>query len=261
MNLQSFLVPAAALLTLAFSPAGAWAQTPGDAGFVNSLGTRFAYIEPGIFTMGSAEHPGSPEDPPHVVAVTHGFYLSVLEITQNEWSQLMEDNPSAFPDPARPVDGVSWERALDFIGRLNAKEGGDLYRLPTEAEWEYAARAASSGDRFFDDPALLGDYAWFQDNSGMTTHPGGLKKPNPFGLYDVYGNVFEWTRDFFARDYYQGSPKSDPTGPESQADGFRVVRGGCYKCAALLNSSVTRSFYAQDGAQDTLGFRLLREAR
>ena len=139
----------------------------------------------------------------------------------------MGDNPSRFKGDTMPVEHVSWEDAQKFIERLNAKEGGPKYRLPTEAEWEYAARAGTTTAYSFGaNASQLGEYAWFSENSVSTMHPVGQKKPNPWGLYDMHGNVWEWVHDWYSGDAYKASTSTavDPKGPSTGSS--RVYRGG-----------------------------------
>ena len=148
-------------------------------------------------------------------------------MTQEQWQAVMGTNPSRFPgDPKRPVESVSWNDAQEFLRQLSEKEG-KLYRLPTEAEWEYAARAGSKATYCFgDDAKLLREYAWYGENSGNRTHPVGQLKPNAWGLYDMHGNVWEWVQDWYTADYYQQSAFIDLQGPEER--GYRVLRGGSW---------------------------------
>jgi formylglycine-generating enzyme required for sulfatase activity len=185
----------------------------------------------------------SDEKPLHSVTISKGFYMGKFEVTQKEWVAIMGSNPSYFEGDNRPVERVSWNDVQEFIKKLNAKEGGDKYRLPTEAEWEYACRAGSNGKwHFGDNENQLGDYAWYTANSGNETKPVGQKKPNAFGLHDMHGNVWEWCQDWYGKDYYGNSPKTDPTGPSSGS--YRVYRGGSWpdtapdaRCASELRQS------------------------
>jgi formylglycine-generating enzyme required for sulfatase activity len=152
--------------------------------------------------------------PKHVVTITKGFYLGKYEVTQAQFELIMGSNPSrSTKAPNCPVDRVSWADALKFCADVAHKTKRPV-RLPTEAEWEYASRAGRSTPWFFgNDPSKLGEYAWFKDNAGGKSHPVGQKKPNPWGLYDIYGNVNERVADTYAKDYYKKSPKVDPVGP------------------------------------------------
>jgi formylglycine-generating enzyme required for sulfatase activity len=179
---------------------------------------EFVYIKPGTFVMGGESTKDGRwecvEVPKHEVTITRGFYLGKYEVTQAQYQLITGENPSgAVKDPNCPADTVGEQGALEFCAGLAVKTGRAV-RLPTEAEWEYACRAGSTTPWFFgDDPSKFGDYAWFNDNDGGKSHPVGQKKPNPWGLYDMYGNVCERVSDIYARDYYAKSPKEDPVGP------------------------------------------------
>ena len=163
----------------------------------------------------------------------------------------MGSNPSYFDACGRcPVEEVSWHDAQDFISRLNAGEGGEVYRLPTEAEWEYAARAGTTGDRY----GNLDGIAWYGDNSGRQPHPVGGKAPNAWGLYDMLGNVVEWVGDWHGD--YPGSSVTDPRGPGSGSS--RVLRGGCWFGNARHSRVSNRNLSAPGVHYDFLGFRLVR---
>jgi formylglycine-generating enzyme required for sulfatase activity len=151
------------------------------------------------------------------------------------------------------VEEVSWSDVQEFIQKLNQKEGVNKYRLPTEAEWEYAARAGTAGKYSFgDDAGALGRYAWYKDNSGGTTHPVGRKEPNGWGLYDMQGNVCEWVRDWYGD--YSSSPVTDPRGPSSGS--ARVDRGGSWGSNAWICRSASRGSSTPGARYDILGFRL-----
>jgi len=201
----------------------------------NSIGMKMVVIPAGEFLMGSpASDPDAIDDekPQHRVRITRPFYLGVYAVTQAEYKRVMRKKPSYFQgDPNRPVEQVTWEHAQEFCGKLSAlseeKVAGHVYRLPTEAEWEYACRAGSTTRYSFGDSAeTLGDYAWWDENSDVTTHPVGRKKPNAWGLHDMHGNVWEWCADWYGGDYYSQSPPSDPNGPSFGAS--RVLRGGSW---------------------------------
>ena len=165
--------------------------------YTNSIGMEFMLIPAGTFMMGS-EKGYADEKPQHRVTISRPFYLGKYEVTQAQWEAVMGNNPSRFDGRNNPVEQVSWEDVRVFIARLNAHEGHTRYRLPTEAEWEYAARAGStSAYSFGDDAARLGQYAWYGDNSGKTTHPVGQKLPNAWGLHDMHGNVWEWVQGWY----------------------------------------------------------------
>ncbi|VVB91470.1 Hercynine oxygenase [uncultured archaeon] len=225
----------------------------------NSIGMEFVLIPVGEFDMGSpANEAGRYDDegPVHRVKIANAFYMGKFEVTQKQWLDVMGTSPSYFNGDNLPVEQVSWNDVQEFVKKLNEKEGSNKYRLPSEAEWEYAARAGTTTRYYFgDDETKLGDYAWNGNNSGGKTHDIGQKKPNPWGLYDMYGNVWEWVQDIY-QSKYNGAP-TDGSAWESSGSG-RVVRGGgWYRCARFCRSALR---YACDpgfrGAD--LGFRLLR---
>jgi formylglycine-generating enzyme required for sulfatase activity len=199
----------------------------------NSIGMKFAVIPAGEFTMGGGQA--------HQVTLTKAFELGVYEVTQEQYEAVMGKHPSKFKGPQNPVEQVSWDDAVEFCRKLSdlpaEKKAGYVYRLPTEAEWEYSCRAGttttySSGDS----ESELVDYAWFANNSGNYTHAVGSKKPNPWGLYDMHGNVFEWCQDWYG-DYPSGSV-TDPTGAASGS--CRVLRGGSFDDRASNGRSAYR---------------------
>jgi len=184
-------------------------------------------IPAGSFKMGSpvteAGRWGDEEGPVHRVRITRPFYMGKHEVTQEVWEKVMGANPSEFKGAKNPVECVSWDDCQDFLKKLNASgKAQGTFRLPTEAEWEYACRAGTKS-RFCsgDADAGLADYAWYDGNSGRTTHPVGTRKPNAWGLFDCHGNVWEWCADWYEEDYYRKSPRDDPTGPAAEAPGVR----------------------------------------
>jgi len=197
----------------------------------------------------------------HTVRITQPFYLGKYEVTQGQWQAVMGNNPSKFTgDPNRPVEQVSWDDVQEFIRRLNAREGGTMYRLPTEAEWEYAARAGTTTRwSFGDDKSQLGRYAWYGGNAGSQTHPVGQLQPNPWGLYDMHGNVREWAQDWYGK--YTRGTAVDPAGPSSGPR--RVDRGGSwYSTSSFCRSSDRfRDSGAPGDRNAILGCRLLRVAQ
>jgi len=226
--------------------------------FTNSIGMEFVLIPSGSFIMG--KHPvfegGSDEEgPQHKVGISQQFYLGKYPVTQTQWVVVMGYNPSKFKGRNNPVEQVSWHDVQAFIRLLNAKEGHNRYRLPAEAEWEYAARAGTSTVYCFgDDKNKLSEYAWYNDNSGGTTHPVGQKQPNAWGLYDVHGNVREWVQDWYGKTYYANSPETDPKGP-SNGD-YRVIRGGSWSFGAELCRSASRYYSMPGSRREGMGFRL-----
>ena len=231
----------------------------GEGDRVNSIGMEFVRIPAGTFRMGDIAGEGlPPERPVHEVSFTRDLYVSRHEVTQALWVSIMVGNPSRFKECGDcPVDNVSWEHAQIFVKRLNEREGTKAYRLPTEAEWEYAARAGTETRWSFGDAeSMIGDYAWHRGNSGDKTHPVGQKKPNPWGLYDMHGNVSEMVLDWFDRFYYISSPTADPQACTGEGRGYR---GGTWRDSAWS----MRSAFRYPGWPSSTGFiggvRLVKE--
>jgi formylglycine-generating enzyme required for sulfatase activity len=215
---------------------------------------EFVAIPAGEFMMGSDS--GEPnEKPRHWVRITKAFEMGKYEVTQTQWNAVMGANPSNIKGDDRPVETVSWNDVQEFLKRLNARDDGYRYRLPTEAEWEYAARAGSTADKVADLDAV----AWYSGNSGSETHPVGRKRANPWGLYDMLGNVWEWCADWYGADYYTSSPVEDPQGPGSGS--IRVVRGASFLDGAYVPRGASRNGYGPVIRSFILGFRCVREAR
>ncbi len=226
--------------------------------WINRIGMEFVLIQPGEFLMGS-DNGYDDEKPVHRVRISQPFYLGRTPVTQAQWEAVMGGaNPSHFTgDSQRPVDSVSWNDVQDFIRKLHADEPSITYRWPREAEWEYAARAGSTGVYGFgDDEVRLGEYAWYSDNSGGTTHPVAELKANAWGLHDMHGNVWEWVHDWYAN-YPAATAVVDPVGPETGS--YRVIRGGGWNNDAGNCRSALRSFGGPGNANRYLGFRLLRQ--
>jgi formylglycine-generating enzyme required for sulfatase activity len=216
---------------------------------------EFVLIPAGEFQMGTSDG-DKDEQPVHTVRISKPFYLGKYEVTQAQWQAVMGNNPSGFTgDPARPVEKVSWEDVQEFIRRLNTTESGVTYRLPTEAEWEYAARAGTTtAYSFGNDKGQLGQYAWCGDTGGGETHPVGKLKPNAWGLYDMHGNVWEWGQDWYGP--YTAGAAVDPAGPSSGSN--RVLRGGSWYNGAGSCRSAYRIGASPGNRSGNLGFRLLR---
>ena len=239
----------------------------------NSIGMTFVLIQAGSFMMGNKLNPkeviekyhGGEKDfyeyyeqelPRHEVAISKPFYLQSTQVTQSQWQKVMNNNPSKFKNCGYhcPVENVSWADVQEFIIKLNKKEGTDKYRLPTEAEWEYACRAGTTSDfSFGNNPDKLDEYAWF-DLNAYEPHPVGLKRPNAWGLYDMHGNVWEWCQDWY--EDYSSEPLVDPTGPSSGS--YHVRRGGsCKRDSANARCSDRSPNYDNRGNDET-GFRCVR---
>ncbi|NAS89269.1 hypothetical protein C4E24_05965 [ANME-1 cluster archaeon AG-394-G21] len=224
----------------------------------NGIGMKFTLIPAGEFYMGSEEY--DVEKPLHKVKINNPFYLGTYPVTQREWKAVMGDNnnPSVFKGDDLPVELVSWDDVQEFIKKLNEKEGTDRYRLPSEGEWEYACRAGTTTRYSFgEDESKLDDYAWYDDNSDAKAHPVGQKKSNPWGLYDVHGNVLEWVQDCWHSDY-NGAP-TDGSAWEVGDGADRVVRGGCWGDYAGVCRSACRFHFGPRNRDIDLGFRLLQE--
>ena len=220
---------------------------------------EFVLIEPGTFEMGSPETEAGRDDDEtlHTVTITQPFYLGKYEVTQEQWQAVMGDNPADFSSCGQdcPVESVSWEDAQAFIAALNRLEGVETYRLPTEAEWEYAARAGTrTAYHFGDDASQLGAYAWYSDNGDDQTHPVGQKQPNGWGLFDMHGNVWEWVHDW--KEAYPRGTVTDPRGPSSGV--LRVVRGGGWYYNAHYCRAAYRFRVGPGARVSHLGFRLAR---
>ena len=231
--------------------------------------TNMIFIPANTFRMGSPSDEVnrlSNEGPLTMVTLTRGFWIGRYEVMQGEYEEVTGTNPSVFPgDPTRPVSNVSWPDATNYCLLLTQRElaagrisVGSRYRLPTEAEWECATRAGSTTRfSFGDDPAgtNLTAYAWTYENAGFTVHPVGQKLPNAWGLYDIHGNVWEWCQDWLGD--LSGGWVTDPQGPESNAIGWKVTRGGGYDQGDYR--SATRYFYGSHPAlsDSNLGFRVV----
>ena len=221
----------------------------------NSLGMEFVWVPAGSFLMGSPreEEGRHSNERPHWVRVSEGFSIKTCAVTQGEWETVMGDNPSCFQKcgPCCPVERVSWDDAQQYIRRLNRRESGrgKRYRLPTEAEWEYAARAGTTGSRYGE----LIEVAWYWGNSDRRPHRVGTKRANEWGLHDMLGNVWEWTADWYGR--YPEGPVTDPRGPAKGAS--RVARGGSWYIDAQNSRFAYRYGLSPGIRRSTLGFRLV----
>jgi formylglycine-generating enzyme required for sulfatase activity len=244
---------------------------------VNSIRMKLVLIPAGEFPMGSPDlDPGGVihEKRRHLVRISKPFYLGITEVTQDQYRAVTGDIPSNFKgSDDLPVENVSWLDAVEFCNTLSKLEnrtpfyrvdgtavtivGGNGYRLPTEAEWEYACRAGSKTRYPFGDNAgTLGERAWYANNSDNKTHPVGQKSPNAWGIHDMLGNVWEWCGDWYGQSYYTSSPGSDPPGPASGL--LRLYRGGCWNDASENCRSANRRGGAPPVRLSILGFRVAR---
>lgn len=223
----------------------------------NSIGMKFTLIPAGEFDMGSEEFAG--ERPVHRVKIYKPFYLGTYPVTQAEWKAVTGDDPSYFKGDRLPVDMVAYDDIREFISKLNRKEGTYLhpYRLPSEAEWEYACRAGTTTKYSFgDSESKFGDYEWCWGNTDHT-QPVGEKKPNPWGLYDMQGNIREWVEDAYHRDY-DGAP-TDGSAWEIRYSNVQVFRGGAWSFSASYCRSTIRNSGKWTDRSSDIGFRLLKE--
>ena len=232
-----------------------------EATVMNLVGMEFVLIPAGEFMMGCGASDWACEDaekPQHRVKISRPFYLGKYEVTQSEWEAVMENNPSKFTGDSNPVENVSWDDVRIFIQRLNEKEETDKYRLPTEAEWEYAARAGATGAfHFGDDVASLGRYAWFGGNASRHSHPVGQKQANKWGLHDMHGNVWEWVADSYEGAYYSRSGTSDPVNSGNPNHPLsRVLRGGGWDVSVWSLRLASRIGSKPDVRDGVYGFRL-----
>ncbi len=251
-------------------------ETAGSSRIIETeTGVKMVLVPGGSFEMGNEK--GPPEERPRHTVRVDSFLMDQYEVTQEEYERLAFRNPSHFKDPGRPVERIVWADAALYCNARSRAEGltpcydeetGDCdfdangYRLPTEAEWEYACRAGTETDYFFGPaPRGLSRHAWFSGNSSRKTHPVGRKKPNPWGLHDMYGNVSEWCNDFFDKEYYAVSPEENPRGPAERKR--TVLRGGAWdseagSCRSSRRAGEDPGFIDACFASDTIGFRCVR---
>jgi len=240
-------------------------------------GAQMVLIPAGRFIMGD-DRGEDDEKPAHPVRVS-AFYIDTCEVTQESYQSLMGKNPSKFEGADRPVERLSWYAATQYCNMRSLREGftpcydpdtlqcnfaADGYRLPTEAEWEYAARAGTTTQwSFGNNEAELEKHAWFKENADKTTHPVKQKSPNPWGLYDMHGNVSEWTGDFYSESYETQGEATDPRGPASGDQ--RVLRGGSWatsaaSCRSSARASEEPGFADVCFGYEAYGFRCVRRA-
>ena len=245
--------------------------------FTSSFGQGFIRINPGEFIMGNQHFNALAQEvdadrlqkltkelPAHRVIISKAFYLATTELTQAVWYRFMQDRPGKEERwqsedwEKLPVSKVSWQDVQQFIALLNARDDEYSYRLPSEAEWEYAARAGTTGLRPFEF-SRMADYAWFRDNSDGGPMPVAGLKPNAWGLYDMIGNVWEWVEDSYDAEYYRVSPEIDP--PGAALGERKSMRGGSYHCTTERVRVGIRGSNEQDRSMSVLGFRLVAEKR
>jgi len=222
-------------------------------------GMEFVLVKGGTYEMGDIFGDGFPwEQPVHTVTVSD-FYIGKYEVTQEQWEKVMGSNPSHFRGDGRlPVEMVSWIDIQEFIKKLNEKSG-ENYRLPTEAEWEYAARSGGKKEKWAgtSNELEVGDYTWYIGNSGRKSYPVGTKKPNGLGIYDMSGSLWEWVQDWDGT--FPKEPQIDPKGPPSDDKyGYRVYRGGAWDYIPRIVRVFMRSGNTPDYARQWIGFRLAK---
>ena len=246
---------------LGATPASSWRE----------LAEEWVWVEPGRFVMGSPESESGreiDESPLHEVAICRGFHLAKYLISRGQWEEVMGTTPwsgrSRIPSsPTLPAVFISWNDVQEFAARLNKAAGQGVYRLPSEAEWEYACRAGTTTMwSFGDDRHSLGEYAWYIDSEAaiedQSPQQVGGKRPNPWGLHDMHGNVWEWCQDVYSDQYYANSPSSDPTGPQGGPGSARAIRGGYFRYFTRHSRSAARNTRRPDSWHRALGARLVR---
>ena len=231
-------------------------------------------IAGGKFVMGTKAESDSQ---PHEVVIS-SFFIDKYLVTQEQYQKVMGNNPARWKGDRNPIEQVRWSDAVRFCNKRSEMDGlqpcydlntwqcnfeANGYRLPTEAEWEYACRAGTTSIYSFgDDPAKLGEYAWYDKNSSLRPHPVGQKKPNPWGLYDMHGNIWQWCNDFYKVEYYNESPKENPRGPKEGET--KVLRGGCWKtssetCGSAYRYNENPGYADVCFGYDIYGFRCVRK--
>ena len=255
------------------------ADTPQELPILKTDTGEMVLVPGGAFMMGN-ERGDADEKPVHEVRVD-AFLIDKCEVTQEQFKALMHKDPSHFKGAQNPVEQVTWADTAFYCNARSRAEGlqpcydeetgacdfaADGYRLPTEAEWEYACRAGThSAFHFGDDEAKLAAYGWFEKNAGKQTHPVGQKRPNPWGLYDMHGNVLEWCNDAYGEAYYAESPKKNPRGPAEEPGADFVLRGGAFDtsadaCRAAFRVGDTPGQVDGCFRRDEIGFRCVRKA-
>ena len=221
----------------------------------DSVDMEFVLVQPGKFQMGSTDAYADAK-PIHSVTISKSFYIGKYEVTQKQWRDIMGTNPSYYQEDNRPVESINWNDAQDFIRKLNEKGGTTRYRLPTEAEWEFAARGGTRSNGYeYAGSDSVAHVTVYSANSGRETKPVGSKRANELGLYDMSGNVWEWCSDWYGA--YGGSDERDPKGPASGK--YRVLRGGSFNLNDLSCRVANRGSDLPASRTVTVGFRCVRD--
>ena len=232
---------------------------------IPGLGIKCNYVKAGTFRMGSAESGPNDEKPVHEVNISRSFWMGTCEITQAQWRALMGTDPSKYKGDELPVEMVSWHETAEFCRKLTQRErkesrlpDGYVYRLPTEAEWEYAARGGTKSCNYkYPGSNNPDEVSWHHPASADETHPVGTKRPNEIGLYDMAGNVWEWCLDWYAPDYYANAPKADPLNNNYGEKTYRVCRGGSWGLYPTHCRSANRGGGTPAGKFYSYGFRVV----
>ena len=216
---------------------------------------EMVYVAGGTFQMGSNDSEADGDETPVHTVTLNDFYIGKYEVTQKEWRDIMGNNPSYFTGDNLPVENVSWNDIQEFLIKLN-EETGQNFRLPTEAEWEYAARGGNESENYkYSGSNNIDEVAWYYNNSNLQTHNVGTKTPNELGIYDMSGNVWEWCSDWYDSNYYSNSPTENPAGTTSGS--IRVLRGGSWYDHAKYCRPANRFYITPDSGGSSVGFRLV----
>jgi formylglycine-generating enzyme required for sulfatase activity len=229
----------------------------------NQIGMEFVSVPAGSFMMGS-DHGLPEETPPHQVTISKPFLIGRYEVTQGEWKTVTGREATNFKGSNFPAQFITWSEIEEFLARLNQRADGYSYRLPTEAEWEYACRAGTTGN-YADELEWL---AWYANNSDQKVHPVGYKHPNAWGIYDMHGNVAEYCQDWYQTNYYAQSPATDPPGPANGTQ--KVLRGGSFfdpgpfspaTDTSKLRAAARNPVAVNSGPLEVYGFRIVAVAK
>ena len=235
---------------------------------------EWIWVEPGSFLMWSPESESGrdpDESPQHEVVISKGFYIGKFPVTRGQWEEVMgvkdvKGTSKIESSKICPAVFISWNEVQEFLSRINETNNRIKFRLPSEAEWEYSCRAGTDTMwSFGEDRHILGEYAWYIDSESAAENQHawavGSKKPNPWGLHDMHGNIWEWCNDIYDSDYYAVSPRKDPLGPKSDSSSPRVARGGYFRYFTRHSRSASRNARNPDERHRVIGFRLVMESR